>query len=278
MPKHPLSSAYLMIQNAKARFEAAKQITLAFARDFPTTVIPFKDTVREPPYAFHGFRLTVPIPIELTFAVRDVIHDLRAALDQAGYAAANAQEPTDKYGAFPFGNTRDDALKQKKGRGPSSRVPDSIFDVMMAQRPYAEAGGNHLLFALNEHRNVNDHRFLRLMSTGVSSVDSRFESRVEHIVNSPPVLDAKTLHPQLIFPPRWDDETGELIMFWSDARITGDFAMGAQFYISFGPFRYLESKEVLSTVQEMIVMVEAIISEISRRGIADGLFPDLPPR
>jgi hypothetical protein len=107
-------------------------------------------------------KLVKPIPVMLNGIAADAIHNLRAVLDHAGYAAAVAAGAGGKVGRkthFPAGDTEGEVRGCRSGKGGlSDEIPEKIFDVMVAFKPYK--GGDNFLWALNKLCNANKHRIL----------------------------------------------------------------------------------------------------------------------
>src|SRR2546428_10680207 len=82
-----------------------------------------------------------PLPIALAGIAADAIYNLRAALDQAGYAVAVAAKTSGKNAHFPFGDTLEEVKSREQGG--SKEIPKSIFDAMVALRPF-ETGNTFL--------------------------------------------------------------------------------------------------------------------------------------
>lgn len=101
---------------------------------------------------------SAPIPIRVGTRIFNVAAEMRAALDQAIYAATVAlTEHADPASTkFPFGDTLAEAEGNLRRSG--RNVPQPIADVLMAQKPYE--AGNRTLWRLNKLRNVGDHRKL----------------------------------------------------------------------------------------------------------------------
>jgi hypothetical protein len=126
-----------------------------FINDQPYEVIVKPD----PLYATRDIqyvRLTKQLPWRISGLASDVVKNLRAALDQVGYAVAVAAGKNGKNAHFPFGDTRAEVESRRNRR--SKDIPSSVFDVMLALQPYQ--GGNETLWRLNKLANTNKHESL----------------------------------------------------------------------------------------------------------------------
>lgn len=103
-------------------------------------------------------RLNGHLPDELSVVAKDVITDLRDALDHAVYASAAAiigGEP--RKTKFMAGRS-ESAIKDDIKRGRYTDVPKPIMDLMWSFRPFE--GGHPILSTFNELRNQKTHRTL----------------------------------------------------------------------------------------------------------------------
>jgi hypothetical protein len=134
-------------------------------RDFDTHVHnfvngkPYAHIVEQDPNSgnhVHKIKFTQKVPEMLPCTLFDIANNLRAVLDQAGYAAALASGNTRlKRTNFPFG---DDAVQLDNnidGRKVCEDCPAEIVALFRAQKPYK--GGNNDLWALNKLCNTKKH-------------------------------------------------------------------------------------------------------------------------
>ena len=129
-------------------------------REFKSTV---RDFVDSKPYTYivddksdlaldiHKIKFTREVPRELPCVLFDAANNLRAVLDQSGYAAALAAKRPLKSVKFPFGPT--DADFRNNVAGGCKDLPPEIRAIF--ERCNAYERGNGVLWALNEIANTN---------------------------------------------------------------------------------------------------------------------------
>ncbi|MBI1329218.1 MAG: hypothetical protein GC166_04850 [Alphaproteobacteria bacterium] len=142
----------------------------------------------------YKFRITASVPKSAMADAFEIGNALRAALDQAVYAATLSiagGAPTST--KFPFGDTEEDVENDIK-RG-CKDVPAVIVGVLRAFKPHQK--GNVALWGLNKMRNVKIHRAL----LGV---------RARPIGNSLQVPFMMINGPAEIGMSRWNEEKQEL--------------------------------------------------------------------
>jgi hypothetical protein len=117
----------------------------------------FVDQTSSPGRDLHKIRFH-PLPKILPCILFDAANNLRAVLDQIGYASAvSAQSPSLKNIKFPFGPSAADFKNNVAGR--CKDVPDEIRAIFEASNAYP--GGNDTLWAINEIANTNKHLLSR---------------------------------------------------------------------------------------------------------------------
>jgi hypothetical protein len=167
----PLDSARSCIQHAQKRihelaadihaYEASKPYEEVWETDKASGDRLHKVVVRQLP------------PRALGHIAFDAMNNLRAALDQAGYAVAYVANPgaSRKYGNFPFGENLSEVQSRFTSNNGNSRdIPGPIFDVIVGYRPFK--AGNYELWALNKLCNSNKHQtmvfpFIKPMSATI---------------------------------------------------------------------------------------------------------------
>jgi hypothetical protein len=129
-----------------------------FTREKPWAYFVDQDT--EPGREAHKIRFTKPLPEILPCIVFDAANNLRAVLDQAGYAAALAGgkiipgKPRARTN-FPFADTLSNLDNHIDSRGACDDLPTEITAIFREFNPYK--GGNDPLWALNQLCNTKKH-------------------------------------------------------------------------------------------------------------------------
>jgi hypothetical protein len=169
----PLDSARSCIQHAQRRIRELAADIQAYEASMPYEEFWETDPVSGD--RIHKVSVRKLPSRELGHIAFDAMSNLRAALDQAGYAAAYFANPGSprKNGNFPFGDSLSDVQSRRTSGNRKSRdIPDSIFEVMVDYKPYK--AGNYQLWALNKLCNSNKHQtmvfpFIKPMSVTIFS-------------------------------------------------------------------------------------------------------------
>jgi hypothetical protein len=118
----------------------------------------FIDKDSQPGRDLHKVKISKPLPTMLPCILFDAANNLRAVLDQAGYASAvAANSPSLKNVKFPFGPTEQKFRNNLDGR--CKDLPTKIRALFEGFKAYQ--GGNDLLWATNEIANANKHFALK---------------------------------------------------------------------------------------------------------------------
>jgi hypothetical protein len=122
----------------------------------------------------HKAKLTKEPPEILSCVLFDATNNLRAVLDQIGYASAvAAKSPSLKAIKFPFGPTEEKWRNNLNGR--CKDLPTEIRSIF--ERSNAYPGGNDPLWATNEIANANKHFGLKGLL--LTRPDAFFSARIE---------------------------------------------------------------------------------------------------
>jgi len=131
-----------------------------FKNDQPWAYIVDKES--NPAEHIHKIKFERKLPDELPCILFDATNNLRAVLDQCGYAAAVAAgRPTDHI-AFPFSNSGVNFVNVVAGR--CKDLPTQIRSLFEGFKGYK--GGNNILWALNEIANAKKHLALIPLTIG----------------------------------------------------------------------------------------------------------------
>jgi hypothetical protein len=117
---------------------------------------PFVDKKSQPGKDICKIKFTSQLPNILPCILFDAVSNLRAVLDQAGYAAAFASgKPEAKATSFPFGDDLAGLENNIKGRKVCKDIPTEIVTLFRGFKPYK--GGDNTLWALNKLCNAKKH-------------------------------------------------------------------------------------------------------------------------
>lgn len=197
-------------------------------------------------------KLTRSMPQSLSGIAVDAVGQLRATLDQAGYAVAVAAGSKGKMGQFPFGGTLADAQLRKKGR--SKDIPQEIFDLMIGFRPYR--GGNDRLWGLNRLCNTNKHEVIVPLVTASNGFAIR-----DGVINGPVSVTAK-----------WDGVKGELEVarIGAGGSIKGNFQYS--FFVAVGPVEAVGGQPAIELLDALAEEIGRILNAIEAEALRLGVF------
>lgn len=171
-------------------------------------------------------RMKKQLPDDIPATVKDILSNLRSALDHAVYAVAvSAGTPKPLNAYFPFSRTEKEFEGNLKGR--CRDVPRELYDCFRACKPYA--GGNAALWALNVIRGTNEHAFL------IPTVGHGFVT--EMVVEGVGFWSAPAY-------PVWDSTKNEmeLMTIGPEAKLKSNFKLA--FQITFGEVKMFTGRNV----------------------------------
>ncbi len=254
--KEPLFSSRYCIDRAEQRLTELKGTVNAFIKSRPCKSV----SERDPHTREHvlKIKLVKSMPIEIPGIVFDMLNNLRAALDHAGFAAAIANGTTGDNAHFPFGDSLNEILgRRKKGKGTSIDIPDEIFQVMLASKPYR--GGNDHLWALNKLCNSNKHEIIVPFAMG-GIMAAYTISRGS----------APTLSPQ-----KWDREKQEREIARSNATSKFRGHRQVQAYVVFDEFNaagdIISFNSILPILGQMLEEVSTVVFDVQIEASRIGL-------
>ncbi len=164
-------SPRLTLVNAQRHIRDFKSLVDGFIQSNPWARFIDKDS--EPGMDIHKIGFTQEFPDMLPCLLFDVTNNLRAVLDQAGYASAiAAKSHSVKATKFPFGPT-EDKFRQNLAGG-CKDLPAEIRSIF--ERSNAYEGGDSTLWALNEIANAKKH--LALIPLHIGGARADFSARV----------------------------------------------------------------------------------------------------
>lgn len=200
----------------------------------------------------HKIKFAAPIPDSFGEIAADSLENLRAALDQAGYAVAVAAGTVNpRFAYFPIAENAVELHKAIKGR--CKNIPDDIVALFRAFKPYK--GGNDLIWALNRANNINKHR---LLVPSCISLDTLGLRMTMSGAGSIPV-------------PRWDREKNEIIFAISAPGTKIKYEVKGSFCISFDEIETIRGYPAAHILSAMASEVERIVVAIEAEARRMGL-------
>jgi len=235
------------------------QLTLIRAqhhiRDFKATVDQF---IAEKPWtcfvdkgSLLKIKFTQQIPEMLPCILFDAANNLRAVLDQCGYASAVASKvQTLKAIKFPFGPTECDFRNNLAGG--CKDLPPEIRTLFGSFKAYK--GGNNTLWALNEIANTKKHLALKpLVITGPSVFFTGKITKADGSI-------AEVVSPGG-FGIGWDSEKGEVTLMSTLAGSNFDVNANVTFDVAIEGIETLGSKSTIAVLEAMRSEVERVLED-----------------
>jgi hypothetical protein len=136
----------------------------------------FVDKESEPGKDIHKIKFTRQLPDILPCILFDAANNLRAVLDQVGYASAIAwgKRPDPKSTNFPFGPDLAALNLNIERRGVCDHLPPEIVALFRSFQPHE--GGNAALWALNKLCNTKKH--CALIPLVIKGANANFNARL----------------------------------------------------------------------------------------------------
>ena len=148
---HQLDSARSCVDYAKSRIRELEREIARFEATTPYEEIEIDDP--QPGWRVRKVKFKGEVPRVFSHIAFDVVNQLRAALDQAGFAVAIANGTKGREAHFPFGDKAVEVASRKAGK--SKDIPANIFALMESFGPHKD--GDVALWGLNKFCNANKH-------------------------------------------------------------------------------------------------------------------------
>jgi hypothetical protein len=171
------------------------------------------------------------------------VHNLRSALDTAGYDIAVASGVTSpKNSAFPFAGS---IGQMANALGRSKDLPPQIQSLFCGFQPYP--GGDDLLWALNEMCNTDKHRMLIPMGQGMVRASAAVRGTGFFSMPDPHV---------------WDRTKNEMELITLGPGATFNYHFDFRLFVAFSEIKVVDGEEVLRTFYELGRSVQSILTAI----------------
>jgi hypothetical protein len=228
-------------------------------RDFNTTVKDFMDSKpwtylvdkkADPTKDIHKIKFTHQLSEMLPCILFDIANNLRAVLDQAGYAAAIASGKVDpKRTNFPFADDLPGLENNIRGRKVCADLPSEIVALFEGFRPYK--AGNDILWALNKVCNTKKH--CALVPLQIDRALATFSAAIPDEAWAGNTIDETgTVR-------GWDAEKREMTLVTvpsgMDPRISGNFF----FSMAIDGIDTLSGQHAVHVIEEMCSLVERVL-------------------
>ncbi|CAG9933683.1 conserved protein of unknown function [Candidatus Nitrotoga arctica] len=247
----PFNSSKRRISRAKVHIHDLNGRINKFLVDYPCSHAVETDTNGID--QLHKIKFSTTIPDSFGEIAADALENLRAALDQAGYAvavAAGVGDPRKAY--FPIG---DDAMNLESIITMNCKnIPSEIVAIFRGFQPYQ--GGNDLIWALNKANNINKHRLLVPACQFLSNMNLKIRGSGG---------DCR------IPPPIWDRRKNEVVfaVTSNDAKI--EYNVNGAYCVSFDEIEVIRGYPAAHILGAMACEVECIVmateTEVRRIGL-----------
>jgi hypothetical protein len=253
MSDDPLHSAKYVLEHANRRIsEFEREVTLFLDSE------PYARVIEDDPYTggqVAKVKLVKPLPAALPGIVFDALNNMRACLDQIGFATSKAADSNfGKHAHFPFGDSEANSLGHYGGG--SKQIPKQIFDVMVAFRPYET--GDKTLWAINKLCNTKKHEIIVpvCVASGAKTTYNNIRIRGAGIE----------------IGPMWDSTKGEIELARVGAGGSIEFDVSLTYYIAFTDVIGLGGAPVDRILRTMARKVNDILVAVEAEAFRLGLF------
>jgi hypothetical protein len=242
-PDDPFESSKHSIAWAKDHLIELKREMDAFNKDaYAQVVEPDTDGVHE----IHKLKLVKTMPRSIAGHTRDIINNLRSALDQAMFALVG------KFQYFPIRDSEPE-FDKAINRLPKE-VPKEIRDLISKFEPYK--GGDNLIWALNKLSNTNKHGTISPMAVVTQGMS---------------FTSVSTAGNASFHVPYWDRAKNEMTLA---RNVRGsEFNMNIQviLFIAIYDVEFVDREAVLAVLNEFVGKVESIVMGIEAESKRIGL-------
>lgn len=249
----PFNSSKRRISRAKVHIHDLNGRINKFLVDYPCSHAVETDTNGID--QLHKIKFSATIPDSFGEIAADALENLRAALDQAGYAvavAAGVSDPRKAY--FPIG---DDAMNLESIiRMSCKNIPNEIIAIFRGFQPYQ--GGNDLIWALNRANNINKHRLLVPACQFLSNMNLRIHGSGGNCRIPPP-------------PPIWDRGKNEIVFAITSPDAKIEYNIKGSYCISFDEIEVIRGHPAAHILDAMASEVEGIVMAIEAEARRIGL-------
>lgn len=267
---HPLLAVRIKIGRAKRHLTELDAAIRQYHAIPPYRIVIDKET--EPGEELHCFYFVEPIPDCLGGIVGDIVHNLRASLDNLATALAIQNGANGRHTKFPIGATKEDFERNVtpylKG------VPAQAKKIIKRLKPYK--GGNTVFWRLHQLDILDKHTVIIPVGVANSAVNIQFNwlpgwfKEGEVVPKAPRFsLGTKPRHlkdgdilPQLKFQAAGHTIDGVQTQF-SEGETKSNFDF--TFSISFGESQIIDGDPVVPTLNQFIDFIERVVGIFERK-------------
>jgi hypothetical protein len=218
-----------------------------------------------PAYEVHKVVFERRLPVDLPNIVFDAANNLRAVLDQCGYASAVAGgkiEP--KRCQFPFG---DDAagIDAVIGRGRCKDLPPGILALFRSFSPYK--GGNNALWALNRLCNTKKHCALIPFDIGRARISDGKVTQVSPVFRADGMVEVTYQFNETgyiggmsVRNRDWDRDKYEITLARIPHIISSNYKANVALNVALDGVETQSGKPAVAVLRDMMGIVDSVLS------------------
>jgi hypothetical protein len=239
----PFADAKSKLAWANKRFADLQREVRNFGQLYPYKEIvePHPD---KPGHQVRKIRLIQALPPDIAHITAEIVNSLRSTLDVAGYAIALAcGKSNPKSTAFPFAGSVDGMALTLGGR--CKDIPPQIQSLFFGFQPYA--GGDDLLWALNEICNTEKHKIVIPIGTGAYPMAEYAHG---------------TGFMQIPSPHVWNSEKNEMELITLGPGAQFDYEFDFTLFVAFGQIKIVGHSELIDTLRKIGHKVDTILVAI----------------
>lgn len=257
-------SAKRTVRRAKHHIDDLERQIIAFTDNNSWTYV--VDLDADGFHQLHKIRFSRSLPDDLPSILFDAVSNLRASLDQCGYACVIAAKSKSlKHIAFPF--AKDEAHWPAKVAGCCKDLPSEI--IALFRRCNAYKGGNDVLWALNELCNTKKHlslvplaaarAILKIIPTAEHELASKFATP-EQIAKGASPAGFYGLAGGSVTPKNtgWNPSKNELLLLRTDPKKNVNYDANVSLTVSIEGIDILRRKPAVSVLKQMLDAVAAV--------------------
>lgn len=255
----PLGGTRIKIERAKRHIRELEEEIRAFHARRPYEIIAYDD----PQTGDQVYRVKIKEPVPSCFSgiIGDIVHNLRAALDQLTWqlVIVNKQQPRRRTG-FPIGGSvkefESDAAGKVKG------VSTRAYRILRRLKPYK--GGREFFWLIHELDRLDKHK-------SIIPVGAAYRHFIMTAIMHPPWAEEPIRFPPIAIRPadrQYPLQDGAAIFaLRADARkANAEFQQDYQFTfeVAFGEGQIVDGEPILPTLQQLTNLVERVVDIFDR--------------
>lgn len=254
VPTDHVFSARLKIERAKKHLEELQREVTAFWATKPYAIN--FDTETEPGKRLYRMKFTNDVPPHWGAAAGDVIHNLRASLDNVATALAVANGTTSKnvlrQTYFPIGVSKE--AFEKKLASDLKGASDEAKRIVRLMKPYR--GGTEAFRRLHDLDILDKHS--HLVPVGAATQDFVWRPKMQIPGREPFEMPIGFIHES----PFYRLKDGDIIFSEPSNEEQGNYTFS--FYVAFGEGQIVDGEPLVETLRQLVAFVEEVVGIFDR--------------